>query len=366
MQKLHHRALLISAFALLIAVAINTAPTISQTTAPSSRTPEAIGADLSQTIASLQGTLQDSKVFESSDARKKAEPDALNSIHKLFALFDEMATAAPNAKQQLDASAPQFRVLAMFFDDPDQTSAAQKLAGGNDLPAAQAKAEIAIADYLKASDDPARNKALDSFDAAIKLHPDDPGMVGLVTMTSIAPTPSVDVYTHLLNIVKNDAQGSDAQQLAQEMDSNLKQRQLENKPLVIQGTTITGTNLSTESWKGKVILVDFWATWCGPCRAELPRVKQIYSKYHDQGLEILGVSCDNAADDLKNFLAQNPDMPWPQIFDQKNPGWSPIATGFGIEAIPTMFLIDRKGILRTVEAREQMEDLIPKLLAEKP
>lgn len=366
MQKLSPRALFISFIGLLATVAMNTAPAISQTTAPSPRTAEAIGADLSQTIQSLQGTLGEGKIFESADARKKAAPEALAGIHKIFALFDEMATAAPNAKAQLDESAPQFRVLAMVFDDPDQTAAAQKLAGGSDLPATQAKAEIAIADYLKASDDPARNKALDDFDAAVKLHPDDAGILALVPMTSMAPSPSTDVYEHLLNIMKTDAQGADAQQVAQEMDSNLKQRQLENKPLVIQGTTITGSNLSTDSWKGKVILVDFWATWCGPCRAELPRVKQMYSKYHDQGLEILGVSCDNAADDLKSFLSQNPDMRWPQIFDQKNPGWSPIATGFGIEAIPTMFLIDRKGVLRTVEAREQMEDLIPKLLAEKP
>ena len=124
----------------------------------------------------------------------------------------------------------------------------------------------------------------------------------------------------------------------------------------------------TKDWKGKVILVDFWATWCGPCIAELPKVKKIYKDYHDKGLEILGVSCDSEAGELKGFIAKNPDMPWPQLFDaQQNPklNWHPLAKEYGINGIPTMFLIDKKGVVRTVEARQEFEELIPKMLQEK-
>jgi peroxiredoxin len=113
--------------------------------------------------------------------------------------------------------------------------------------------------------------------------------------------------------------------------------------------------------------VDFWATWCGPCREELPRVKKAYADFHDKGLEVLGVSNDYKADDLTKFVAADPAMPWPQLFDPAAAAqhkWHPITEGFGINGIPMMFLIDKKGVLRTVEARENFEEEIPKLLAE--
>lgn len=143
---------------------------------------------------------------------------------------------------------------------------------------------------------------------------------------------------------------------------------LVGKPLVIRGTLPDGKEFSTEQWMGKVVLIDFWATWCGPCRAELPRLRQMYDKYHGQGLEVLGISSDRKMESLKAFLEKDPSMVWPTLVDLeaiKEGKPNPMLAEMGVLAIPQMFVIDRKGVLRSVEARAEMETLIPKLLAER-
>ena len=104
---------------------------------------------------------------------------------------------------------------------------------------------------------------------------------------------------------------------------------------------LTGKPLSLSAYKGKVVLVDFWATWCVPCLAELPNVKQAYEEYHAKGLEIIGISLDEDRDTLTGFLKTN-NVPWPQYFDGKK--WTnELATKYAVNAIPATFLLDREG-----------------------
>jgi thiol-disulfide isomerase/thioredoxin len=106
-------------------------------------------------------------------------------------------------------------------------------------------------------------------------------------------------------------------------------------------TDVAGQPLSIASHKGKVVLVDFWATWCGPCRIELPNVIATYQKYHAQGFDIIGVSLDEDKAQLLSFI-KNENMTWPQFFDGKR--WeNQLAVKYGIQAIPAAFLLDGSG-----------------------
>jgi thiol-disulfide isomerase/thioredoxin len=133
-------------------------------------------------------------------------------------------------------------------------------------------------------------------------------------------------------------------------------------PLEMEFTAIDGRIHGMSEMKGKVVLVDFWASWCAPCVAALPKLKEMYSKYHAEGFEIFGVSWDSDEAALKEFLKRK-QISWPQYFDGKKPGrWG---EAFGIGGVPYAILVDRAGRVQLLGAEiseEQLEGKIRALL----
>ena len=134
------------------------------------------------------------------------------------------------------------------------------------------------------------------------------------------------------------------------------------KPLDMQFTAVDGRQVDLSQMKGKVVLIVFWATWCGPCVGEIPSIKECYDKCHSKGFEVVGISLDKDKDKLESFT-QKMEMPWPQYFDGKQ--WdAKFAKQYGITSVPEMWLVDKKGNLRATKLFFGFADLAKKLLDE--
>lgn len=127
---------------------------------------------------------------------------------------------------------------------------------------------------------------------------------------------------------------------------------------------LDGKPLSVANYKGKVVLVDFWAVWCGPCVAELPNVLKAYEAHHAKGFEIIGISLDQDEKKLKAFIEEK-KMTWVQYFDGK--GWgNKLAAKYGVNSIPATYLLDGEGKIIGKNLRgEALEKAVAKALEKK-
>ena len=137
---------------------------------------------------------------------------------------------------------------------------------------------------------------------------------------------------------------------------------LKSKPLDLKFKAVDGSDVDLEKLRGKVVLIDFWATWCGPCMAEVPNVVKTYERLKEKGFEIIGISLDQEEGELKR-VTKLKKMTWPQYFDGK--GWQNVfAQKFGIDGIPAMWLVNKQGIVTDTDARKDLAEKVEKLLAE--
>jgi thiol-disulfide isomerase/thioredoxin len=285
--------------------------------------------------------------------RKEAAPRAIPIIKKMVPLFDELSALDPSRREQVQFGKSQYLANAAFLGDKESLDVLTRASESKNTDESRpALAGLLILDWFKAGlDADARIKVLDKLDAAVKMDPRSDALAAVigVTVNSI-DDPKLRDRAEEVNNTRFKAAGELLKSMV-------------GKPLTLTGKTLDKKDFSTADWKGKVVLVDFWATWCPPCVEGMPKVKKMYEQYHEKGLEIVGVSSDERAAMLRMFVKDNA-IPWPQLFDPSAQDMHPLNRQLGIVGIPTLFLIDKKGVLRSTSAREEMEELVPKLLGE--
>lgn len=155
--------------------------------------------------------------------------------------------------------------------------------------------------------------------------------------------------------VKNSFLGRNARE---EIAARKATRQGTEAPQFTLGD-LNGNPVALADLRGKYVLIDFWASWCRPCRASMPGLKEIYAAYHDKGLEILGVSVDTDADAWK-MAVEDDQLPWIHVNDIKKEDSA--TEKYGVKAIPTMFLIDPEGNMIGKMDHEALHEKLKELL----
>jgi thiol-disulfide isomerase/thioredoxin len=232
--------------------------------------------------------------------------------------------------------------------------------------AAYYKANLAI----KSSSGTVRlDEVLPSIEDFAKRFPKDERVPQLIFLAASSATDKARKTELLARVAKDYPDSPAAKKLAEKASSGSipeDVKEMIGAPFVLEFTdAIKGSTISVQGLKGKVVVIDFWATWCPPCVAEMPNMKKLYAEFKDKGVEFIGVSLDQSKeqgglDALKSFVAKN-QIEWPQYYQGKF--WNgEFSSAWHINSIPRVFLVDTEGKLASINARGQLEKLIPQYL----
>ncbi len=172
---------------------------------------------------------------------------------------------------------------------------------------------------------------------------------------------AAETYRDLAKLfAKSEVEG--ISDLAKILEGSARRLSLVGNKMYLEGKTLEGKDFDWDGYRGKVVLVDFWATWCGPCRAMLPQLVELHEQYRDRGFDIVGVNLDDDAEAVESFLKEN-ELPWATLFDSHEDSKESMGQYYGIRVIPTTVLIGKDGkVLATNLHGEEIDQALAEQL----
>jgi thiol-disulfide isomerase/thioredoxin len=298
----------------------------------------------------------------------------------LAAAEQALATLRPDSPLHEQTSLKKLEALAMLARTGDEAAAAALDAYGKELAqspskglASEASKMLLLVDAQKLlqGDLSLADGVIRKTTALLASDPDDPqaAQLAMQVARSLEHVPGGGeaaraAYAAFIPVFATSG-NERIRQLATSLEGVLRRLDLPGNPIEIEGTLLDKSPFNPASLAGKVVLVDFWATWCGPCVAEMPNVLAAYEKYHDRGFEVVGVSLDEDPRAVEDFVEER-KIPWPILYGHEIGGWDhPLAKKYGISGIPAVILVGRDGKVVSLNARgEQLGEQLEKLFSD--
>jgi thiol-disulfide isomerase/thioredoxin len=327
------------------------------------RTPDAVLAELD----SLKPPTIDQKDYNNQEVVQAYRTAARKHAEQRAALAWELYKADPSHAQVASLLPERWNFLMMTDQAADAVTETQRVLKDQKSGPLASVAAFTYAQAIgetKGLDSKEYAKAADDFRA---IDPkDERGARLYMEIANNAAYSEQDRSAEALAAYKRVIELYPESRAAKQAKGKVRQYDGIGKPFKLKFTdAISGKTIDIKDLKGKVVVVDFWATWCGPCVADMPHMKELYKEYKGRGVEFVGISLDKDEASgglarLKDFVAKN-EIAWPQYY-QGNWWSSEFSTSWGINSIPALFVVDKNGNLYTNQGRGKLEDMLPKLL----
>lgn len=278
------------------------------------------------------------------------DAQALQLVSNIARIFEQMGMA--------DESLDVLRAIAKEFADVQDPELASQVA---QITERLAVAELKLRDKMIAvlQKEPEAGAALvEAVNTLLSRENPGPTVFSTVRecamlMETAAPELASQIYEGLGTAFADHADSQLQDEVKRTIELYGRRAAIVGKPFTVTGVTLQGKPFDWSQYKGKVVLVDFWATWCQPCLEEMSNIRENYDKYHEQGFEVVGVNLDDDPQAVQQFF-QLQQLPWTTVFssDPNARGFdNPLAVQCGVEAIPFLVLVDKDGTAVALNVR---------------